>query len=329
MHTSKMYKLNSLSRVLFAFLIALFSSFSGAQPYPDKPIKIVVPYSPGAGTDTLARIIGNKFSDLIGQSVVIDNRPGAGGVIGTELVAKSNPDGYSLLFTPASFAINSSLFQKINFDAKADFSPISLVASLPVLLAVPSNFPANSIKELVQFSQKNPGKLTMGSSGNGTVFHLTGELFKLDSGINFVHVPFKGGAPAVTAILGDQINMIFETPVTLMPHVKSGKLKLIGVASNKRLLYLPDVPTFVESGYASVVSENWYAYLAPKGTSQTIIEKIYSTLGKTIQDPGVQKQLIEQGADIRYLNPKETKLFIDKEMIKWEKVIKNSGADIN
>jgi len=329
LYSIKMLKVHSLSRLLFAFLIAITCPFSIAQPYPDKSIKIVVPYSPGAGTDTLARIMGNKFSDLIGQSVVIDNRPGAGGAIGTELVAKSNPDGYSLLFTPASFAINSSIFQKLNFDAKADFNSISLIASLPVLLAVPSNFPVNSIKELVQFDQKNPGKLSMGSSGNGTVFHLTGELFKLDSGINFVHVPFKGGAPAVTAILGDQINLIFETPVTLMPHIKSGKLKVIGVASNKRLPYLPDVPTFVESGYSSVISENWYAYLAPKGTSQTIIEKIYSTLGKTIQDPSVQKQLTEQGADIRYLNPKDTKLFIDKEMIKWEKVIRNSGATVN
>ena len=324
-----MSKVNTLSKLLFALLIAIFHSLPNAQSYPDKPIKIVVPYSPGAGTDTLARIIGIKFSDLIGQSVVIDNRPGAGGAIGTELVAKSNPDGYSLLFTPASFAINSSIFQKLNFDAKADFSSISLVASLPVLLAVPSNFPANSIKELVQFDQKNPGKLTMGSSGNGTVFHLTGELFKLDSGINFVHVPFKGGAPAITALLGEQINMIFETPVTLMPHVKSGKIKLIGVASSKRLPYLPNVPTFAESGYPSVVSENWYAYLAPVGTSQIVVEKIYSTLGKTIQDPSVQKQLIEQGADIRHLNPKETKTFIDKEMNKWEKVIKNSGATVN
>ena len=245
------------------------------------------------------------------------------------MVAKSAPDGYNLLFTPASFAINSNVLQKLNFDPKTDFSAISLIASLPVLLAVPSNFPANSIKELVQYGQKNPDKLTMGSSGNGTVFHLTGELFKIDSGISFVHVPFKGGAPAVTALLGNQINMLFETPVTLMPHVNAGKLKIIGVASAKRLPYLPNVSTFVESGYPSVISENWYAYLAPKGTPQPVIEKVYLILGKTIQDSLVQRQLSEQGADVRYLNPKETKAFIDKEIIKWEKVIKTSGVTIN
>lgn len=315
----------------FLLAIATFFCFTSAnsQNYPDKSIRVVVPYSPGAGTDTLARIIGNKFAEFIGQPIVIDNRPGAGGAIGTELVAKAPSDGYNLLFTPASFAINSNVLQKINFDPKADFNAISVAASLPVLLAVPINFPVNSIKELVQYSQKNPDKLSMGSSGNGTVFHLTGELFKIDSGINFVHVPFKGGAPAVTALLGNQVNMLFETPVTLMPHVNAGKLKIIGVASSKRLPYLPNVPTFVESGYPSVVSENWYAYLAPRGTSQIVIDKVYVTLGKTLQDGGVQKQLLEQGADVRYLNPKETKAFIDKEIIKWEKVIKTSGVKVD
>lgn len=321
------------NKAVMNFLLAIATFFcftiANSQNYPDKSIKIVVPFSPGAGTDTLARITGNKFAELIGQPIVIDNRPGAGGAIGTELIAKAAPDGYNLLFTPASFAINSNILQKINFDPKTDFSAISLVASLPVLLAVPSNFPVNSIKELVQYSQKNPDKLSMGSSGNGTVFHLTGELFKIDSGINFVHVPFKGGAPAVTALLGNQVNMLFETPVTLMPHVNAGKLKIIGVASNKRLPYLSNVPTFIESGYSTVVSENWYAYMAPKGTSQAVIDKVYSTLGRAIQDSSVQKQLTDQGADIRYLSPKETKAFIDKEILKWEKVIKTSGVKVD
>ena len=322
--------INKFVKNFFLALAILFCyTTANSQNYPDKSIKVVVPFSPGAGTDTLARIVGNKFAELIGQPIVIENRPGAGGAIGTELVAKATPDGYSLLFTPSSFAINSNVLQKINFDPKTDFTAISLVATLPVLLAVPSNFPVNSIKELVQYSQKNPDKLSMGSSGNGTVFHLTGELFKIDSGINFVHIPFKGGAPAVTALLGNQVNMLFETPVTLMPHVNAGKLKVIGVASSKRLPYLPNVPTFIESGYPSVVSENWYAYLSPKGTPQVVIDKVYATLGRTIQDGGVQKQLTDQGADIRYLSPKETKVFIDKEIIKWEKVIKTSGVKVD
>lgn len=324
-----MQKNKLLKHTILLLTVFLCCASANSQNYPDKSIKVVVPFSPGAGTDTLARIIGNKFAELIGQPIIIDNRPGAGGAIGTELIAKAAPDGYSLLFTPASFAINSNVLQKINFDPKADFNAISVAASLPVLLAVPINFPVNSIKELVQYSQKNPDKLSMGSSGNGTVFHLTGELFKIDSGINFVHVPFKGGAPAVTALLGNQVNMLFETPVTLMPHVNAGKLRIIGVASSKRLPYLPNVPTFVESGYPSVVSENWYAYLAPRGTSQIVIDKVYVTLGKTLQDGGVQKQLLEQGADVRYLNPKETKAFIDKEIIKWEKVIKTSGVKVD
>ena len=322
--------INKFVKNFFLALVILFCYTSAnSQNYPDKSIKVVVPFSPGAGTDTIARIVGNKFAELIGQPIVIENRPGAGGAIGTELVSKATPDGYSLLFTPSSFAINSNVLQKINFDPKTDFTAISLVASLPVLLAVPSNFPVNSIKELVQYSQKNPDKLSMGSSGNGTVFHLTGELFKIDSGINFVHIPFKGGSPAVTALLGNQVNMLFETPVTLMPHVNAGKLKIIGVASSKRLPYLPNVPTFIESGYPSVVSENWYAYLSPKGTPQVVIDKVYTTLGRTIQDGGVQKQLTDQGADIRYLNAKETKAFIVKEIIKWEKVIKTSGVKVD
>ncbi len=222
----------------FAATFAALSTSVLAQSYPAKPIRLVVPYTPGAGTDTIARILAQKAGESLRQQVVIENRPGAGGTIGTEIVAKAPPDGYTLLFAPTSHAINPGIYPKLGYDTLKDFAPISVVASLPVVLAVEPSIPANSVKDLVALAKSKPGGLTMASSGNGTVFHLTGELFKDAAGINIVHVPFKGGAPAVTALLGGQVSMTFETSVTLLPHIRSGKLRALGVASAKRIALL-------------------------------------------------------------------------------------------
>lgn len=300
-----------------------------AQAYPSKPIRLMVPYSPGAGTDTLARILAHKAGELLGQPFVIENRPGAGGTIGTEIVARSAPDGYTLLFAPTSHAINASLYPKLGFDTVKDFAPISVVASLPVVLATALSVPAQSVKELVALAKARPNELTMASSGNGSVFHLTGELFKEAAGIRFVHVPFKGGAPAVAALLGGQVGFTFETSVTLVPHIRSGKLRALGVASAGRIALLPDVPTMAESGYPGILAENWYGLYAPAGTPRETIARVYGALAQSIQSAEVREKLAAQGAEIRENTPEQTLVFLNAEMAKWAKVVKASGAKID
>lgn len=320
----------TLTALLTVLTIGLLhAAILHAQVYPSKTIRVIVPYTPGAGTDTIARILAQKLGELLGQQIVIDNRPGAGGSIGTEIVARSSPDGYTLLFAPTSHAINPSLYPKLAFDTQKDFAPISVIASLPVVLAVEPALAAQTVKELVALAKAKPGQLTMASSGNGTVFHLTGELFKEAAGISFVHVPFKGGAPAVAALLGGQVSMTFETSVTLVPHIRSGKLRALGVASTSRIALLPEVPTLGESGYQTILSENWYGMYAPTGTPSEVISRLYAELDKGIHSPDVREKLAAQGAEIRENTPQQTAEFLTAEMAKWAKVVKASGAKID
>lgn len=312
-----------------AFLMAACAGFAQAQTYPSKPIRLIVPYSPGAGTDAISRILAQKIGESLGQQVVVDNRPGAGGTIGTEIVAHAAPDGYTLLFAPTSHAINPNLYAKLPFDTQKDFVPISVVASLPVVLAVEASVPAKSVAELVALAKARPGKLTMASSGNGSVFHLTGEMFKGAAGVDILHVPFKGGAPAVAALVGGQVNMAFETSVTLMPHIKSGKLRGLAVASAKRIAILPDVPTLAESGYPGILSENWYGLYAPAGTPREVISRLYAELERAIHSPDVRDKLAQQGAEIRENTPEQTASFLNAEIAKWARVIKDSGARVD
>ena len=321
--------LSAALRVVLAAALAAFAATLGAQTYPSKPIRLVVPYSPGAGTDTISRILAQKLSDALGQQVVVDNRPGAGGTIGTEIVAHAPADGYTLLFAPTSHAINPNLYPKLGFDTQKDFVPISVVASLPVVLAVESSVPAKSVRELVALAKARPGQLTMASSGNGTVFHLVGELFKGASGITFVHVPFKGGAPAVAALIGGQVSMTFETSVTLLPHIRSGKLTALAVASTKRIALLPDVPTLAEAGYPGIIAENWYGLFAPAGTPKEAIARLYAELNRAIHNPDTREKLALQGAEIRENTPEQTAVFVQAETTKWAKVIRESGAKVD
>lgn len=308
---------------------AALSGAAFAQAFPAKPIRLIVPYAPGAGTDAISRILAQKLGESLGQQMVVDNRPGAGGTIGTEIVAHSPPDGYTLLFAPTSHAINQNLYPKLPFDTERDFVPISVCASLPVVLAVESSVPAKSVRELVALAKSKPGQITMASSGNGSVFHLTGEMFKGAAGINIVHVPFKGGAPAVAALIGGQVNMTFETSVTLVPHVKSGKLRALAVASTKRIAILPDVPTLAEAGFPGILAENWYGLYAPAGTPKETVARLYAELDRAIHSPDVREKLAQQGAEIRENTPEQTAVFLKAETAKWAKVIKDSGAKID
>ena len=288
--------MRKLFRAVVAGLHVARTAVAHAQSWPSKPVRLVVPYTPGAGTDTISRILAQKLGDQLGQPVVVDNRPGAGGTIGTEIVARAVPDGYTLLFTPTSHAINSNLYPKLGYDTLKDFAPISVVASLPVVLAVDPSLKVQSVKELVALAKSKPGALSMASSGNGTVFHLTGELFKDAAGISILHVPFKGGAPAVAALLGGQVSMTFETSVTLVPHIRSGKLRALGVASAGRIALLPEVPTLGETGFQTILSENWYGLFAPAGTPKEVVAKLFAELDKASNGATLWRKLVPDAA---------------------------------
>lgn len=298
------------------------------QSYPSRPIRLVVPFSPGAGTDAISRILGHKLAEGLGQQIVVDNRPGAGGTIGTEIVAKAPADGYTLLVAPAAHAINPSIYPKLGYDTEKDLVPISVVASLPVVLAVEASVPARSVKELVALAKSMPGKLSIASAGNGTVFHLTGELFKAAAGVDIVHVPFKGGAPAIAALVGGQVSMAFETSLTVVPHVKSGKLRALAVASANRIGILPDVPTLDEAGYPGILAENWYGMYAPAGTPKEVIARVYAELAKAVADSETRQRLAAQGAEVREKTPEQSAAFVRAEIAKWARVVKQSGAKI-
>ena len=300
-----------------------------AQAWPNRPIRLVVPFSPGAGTDAISRILATRLSETLGQPIVVDNRPGAGGTIGTEMVAKSPGEGYTLLFAPAAHAINPSIYPHLGYNTEKDFVTISIAASLPVVMAIDASSPAKSVADLVTLAKASPGKLTMASAGNGTVFHLTGEMFKSAAGIDIVHVPFKGGAPAIAALVGGQVTMAFETSLTVAPHVKSGRLRALAVAGPARIDLLPNVPTLAQAGYPGILAENWYGLYAPAGTPKDVIARIYTDLAKALADPEIKQKLASQGAETRGLNPEQSSEFVRAEMAKWAKVAKASGAKID
>lgn len=318
-----------LHRMIATLVLALAASGVLAQSYPSRSIRLVVPFSPGAGTDAISRILAQRMSESLGQPVVVDNRPGAGGTIGTEIVAKAPGDGYTLLFAPAAHAINLSIYPKLGYDTEKDFSPISIAASLPVVLAVEASVAAKSVAELVALAKAQPGKLTMASAGNGTVFHLTGEMFKSAAGISLVHVPFKGGGPAMAALVGAQVSMAFETSLTVAPHVKSGKLRALAVASSDRIAILPEVPTLAQAGYAGILAENWYGLYAPAATPKPVVARVHADLVKALADPDTRQKLAAQGAETRGLSPEQATLFVRAEIAKWAKVARESGAKID
>lgn len=315
--------------LLCATLACVISLPVQAQSFPNKAVRMVVPFAPGAGTDAIARILGARMAEGLGQQVVIDNRPGAGGSIGTDIVAKAAADGHTILFAPAAHAINPSIYPNLPFDTRQDFRVISVVASLPVVLVVEPGLGVDSVKALVSLARARPGKLSMGSAGNGTVFHLTGELFRFSSGVDLVHVPFKGGAPAMAALLGGQVNLLFETSLVVAPQVRAGKARALAVASEKRLAVLPDVPTLAEAGLSGLLAENWYAIHVPAATSPDAIGRIYGELTKALAHPDTREKLAAQGAEIRGWDPERSASFVDAEIAKWARVVKDSGAKID
>ena len=295
------------------------------NPYPAKPIRLVVPLAPGGTTDILARLIGQRFTDRLGRPVIVDNRPGAGGNIGNEVVAKAAPDGYTLLMANPPLVINPSLMT-VGYAPLVDYSPISLIASIPVVLAVNPSVSARSLKELIVLAKNSPGKYNYASSGNGGGPHLSAALFASMAGIDIVHVPYKGSGPALADLLGGQVHMQFSGLPPLLPLIKSGKLRALGIAGVKRSAALPEVPTIAEAGIAGYASASWQGLAAPARLPKNIVAKLHDESLSFITSADVQSRLAELGAEPVGSGPEEFAVFIKAEFEKWGRVIRQIGA---
>jgi len=297
------------------------------QNYPSRPIRMICPFPPGGTTDLVARLVALKLTEAWGQQVVVDNRPGAGGVIGTEMVAKAAPDGYTMLLgSITTHAVNPALYRNLNFDPIRDFQPVTLVVSSPQLLAVHPSVAAKSVKELIALAKAKPGQMNYASAGSGTSPHLTFELFKSVAGIEVTHIPYKGTGPAITDLLGGQTQMMITGVVALMPHVKSGRLRALGVTSAKRVAALPDIPTIMESGVPDFDVSSWFGVFLPARTPRPIVLKVNQEIVKILSNPEVRQRLIDQGADPASNTPEEFAAHVKAEMERWGKVVRSTGA---
>ena len=317
-----------LQKTLVVLLI-LFTSGAYAQNYPSGPVKIVVPFPPGGTTDILARVLANELTKKWGQSVVVDNKPGASGTIFSEQLTNMPPDGYTLMVTATHHVINPSLYKNLKYNTRTDFTPISLVAGVPNVLVVNPAFPVNSIQELITFAKANPGKVMFGSSGTGGANHLSGELFKSMAKIDMVHVPYKGAAPALNDLLGNQISVMFDSIPGVLSHIKAGKLRALGVTSLTRSSALPNVPTISESGLKGFEALAWFGMYAPPQMSPELLKKISGDVLATLQSPQVKNQFSEQGADAGNMSQAEYAKYVDTEISKWAKVISDANIKID
>jgi len=317
---------------LSAAALALAASLSPAlaQNYPTKTIRMIVPFPPGGTTDILARVAGQKITEAFGQQVIIDNRPGAGGNIGTELVAKAAPDGYTLLTDPGStLTINPSLFAKLSYDVLKDFAPVTIIAAVPNLLVVHPSLPVKSVKELITLAKARPGQLNYASTGAGQSTHLSMELFKTMAGINVVHIPYKGSSPALVDLLGGQVSLMFDNMPSSLPHVKAGKLRALAVSTLKRSPAMPQLPTVAESGLPGFEVSVWFGVLAPAGTPREIVNKLNGAIVRSLQSPDVHERLAGQGAEPIGNTPEQFTAQMQRDLVKWAKVVRDSGAKLD
>jgi tripartite-type tricarboxylate transporter receptor subunit TctC len=319
-------------RCLAALAVGALAAMSSAQAedYPSKLVRIVVPQTAGGGTDTFARAIGQKLSERWGQPVVIENKAGAGGVVGTDFVAKAPADGYTLLVTyEGSQAINQSLYEKLPFDSLKDFEPVATIAVTPFLLIVGPRVEAKSLKEFIAYARANPGKMTYGSAGNGSVNHLLGEMLKTEAGINLVHVPYKGAPAAIGDVIGGHIDAAFASMPSVISTVQSGAVRALAVSSAKRVAAAPDVPSIAESGFADFDVNPWWGILAPAGLDAAIAKKINADVSEILKTPDMQELLAKQGATPLIMPADAFKALLARDIEKWRKVVKASGATVN
>jgi tripartite-type tricarboxylate transporter receptor subunit TctC len=311
---------------VFATLLLLGSSVE-AQTYPTKPIRWVVPYTGGGITDVVTRIVTQKMSGPLGQPIVVDNKPGANSILGSDLAAKAPPDGYTMVTVIAGYAANVTLYSgKLPFDPLKDLVPVSLAAIAPLVMTVNEGLPAKDVKELIAYAKANPGKLNFGSSGIGAAAHLTCELFKQTVGIDMVHIPFKGTAPATQAVLANDIQILVDTPLSLMPQVRGGKLRALGMFSATRLPAYADVPTLAEAGGPALESSTWVLFMAPGGTPKEIVNRLAAETAKALRAPDIKERLSQSGIEPIGNTPEQAKQFLDAEIAKWAKVINTAGV---
>jgi tripartite-type tricarboxylate transporter receptor subunit TctC len=314
------------SQALLASLTVTVSLAAGVvHGFPDKPLKVVHGFAPGGGADIFLRTILPKFSETVGQPVVVDYRTGAGGNLAMEAVAKAPPDGYTLLMGTPGLAINPSLYAKLPFDPLRDFAPISLIGSVPNALIVTPSVPAASVAELIALAKAHPGKLNFASSGSGTSLHLAAELFKLSAGIDIVHIPYKGGAQAQTDVIGGQAQLMFNVLPSALPQIKAGKLRVLAVTGPARAESLPDVPTMIEAGLPGYTAVTWNGILTTAGTPREVVAKLNEALVSALKSPGMKDQLAKIGQDPLWSTPEEFAAFLREETEKWRKVIEAAG----
>ena len=317
-----------LIRSLAAVAALVLSASAGAQSYPNKPIRVVVPFPPGGVVDITARALGQKMSESLGQPLVIDNRAGAGGSIGTALVAKEAPDGYTVLMAFDTHAVNPHIYKGLQYDIFKDFTPVSLIGRIPLVFLAHRNFQANTIPELLKLAKEKPGSLTYGSVGAGSSGHLAAEQFKLLAGIDMLHVPYKGGAPALTAVMGEQVSLIVFAAGAAVPHMRAGKVKGLAVTGTQRSPAMPDVPTMAEVGYPQLNSGAWIGMVAPAGTPAAVVSRLQSEISQAVKDPDIKAKLASSAVELVGSSPQEFGAFVKSEHDKWGKLIRDAKISI-
>ena len=312
------------ARLVAGLCLALAASVAGAQAWPAKPMRLIIPFPPGGSNDIVGRMIAQQLGERLGTQVVADNRGGAGGLIGTEMASKAEPDGHTLLLISVAYAFNTSIY-KLPYDPLKSFAPVTMLGSGPVVLCVNNALPVNSVKDLLALAKAKPGQLNYASAGIGSFQHLASALFKLQSGADIVHVPFKGGGPAMMDVIAGNTQFTVASLVQILPQIRSGRLKVLGVGSAKRLPVLPDVPTIAEAGVPGYEATNWWGILAPAGTPSAVIERLNRELGVILASAETKKRFETEGGEAQHMRPDEFGRFIAAETAKWAKVVKEAG----
>jgi tripartite-type tricarboxylate transporter receptor subunit TctC len=318
-----------LSGALVCLSGVSIAGLAHAQSWPTKPIKLIVPYPPGGGTDVIARIVQEPLAKELGQQVIIDNRGGAGGSIGSALAAQSPSDGYTVLFTLSSHTINPAIYTKLPFDTEKDFSSVVTVASLPQILVANPNFPAKTVKEVIEMAKAKPGSISYASVGNGSPGHLAGAMMATDAGVDMTHIPYRGGGPAVTDVMAGQVPLLWVSIPAAAQFVKAGKLRALAVSTVKRSAVFPDVPTMVESGFKGFEVDSWYAMFVPAKTPQTIIDRLNKATVNVLAQPEVKEKLLGQGAEAVGDTPAQLSGVVKKEIAKWKQVVKSANIKVD
>ena len=296
--------------------------------YPSRPVRLIVPFAPGGSNDIMARIAAQKLTESFGQQVIVDNRAGASGIVGTDIAAKSAPDGYTLLMMSLTLAVNPSLYRKLPYNTEKDLAPVTLVASAPLLLVVHPSIPAKSVNELIAHARANPGKLNFGSGGPGTTPHLAGEMLKMMAKLEMTHIPYKGGGPALADLIGGQIQLMLENIPSTLPHVKAGRLRALAVSGLKRSPLTPDLPTLDEAGLKGYEIVGWNGLFVPSGTPQNIVAHLHALTVKALAQPDVKARLATLGAEGVGNTPEQFRAFVKAEIVKWARVVKAAGLKV-